>query len=174
MVSPTATVISVVGESADSVIRELAVLPNVAAFHADDDADATARIGRATAPYVVNDSDPLAHVANAWVEFFDDRSTLGVLDVEVDSAIDALAGGRGTMPDYYLLLDPRSIEGTWKHWWLGVLAAAAPTRVLPTEADAASVRRALRALPAGRPWPDPRSWLRDVRYAVPDRVGLSA
>ncbi|MDM4763051.1 hypothetical protein QT381_08525 [Galbitalea sp. SE-J8] len=171
MGSPTATVLSIVGERADSVIRELAPLPNVSAFAGADAADASERSARATATYVVHDADPLRHVAAAWVEFYDDRSTLGVLELEIAEAVRAL--GEGGMPDYYVVLHPESIEGTWRHWWLGVLAAAAPTRVLPAE-DAASVRRLMRRLPAGRPWPEPTAWLRDVPYAIPDRIGLTA
>lgn len=173
MGSPTGTVLSIVGEAAPQVIRDLAALPNVTAFSSADDAETYERVGRAHAPYVVHDSDPLGHVAAAWVEFYDDRSTMGVLELEVDSAVRALTDGPGSMPDYYVVLDPQSIEGTWKHWWLGVLASAAPTRVLPVPADAASVRRLMRALPAGRPWPAPDEWLRHVAYDVPDRIGLA-
>ena len=64
-----------------------------------------------------------------------------------------------------------SIEGTWRHWWLGALAHRAPSRVLPVEASGAALRARLRALPASRPWPDP-GWLRHLAFDIPDRVGL--
>jgi hypothetical protein len=173
MGSHIGTVISIIGETSGAIIRDLSALPSVTAITGADESEAAERIRASDATYVVHDSDPLAHVASAWVEFYDDRSTIGVLDLEVDSALASLSNGESRMPDYYVVLEPQHIEGTWKHWWLGVLASAAPTRVLPREADAATIRRTMRSLPAGRPWPEPRAWLRDVQFAVPDRIGLA-
>ena len=75
------------------------------------------------------------------------------------------------MPDYYVVAGPETIEGTWRHWWLGALAHRAPSRVLPVEASGAALRARLRALPSSRPWPDP-AWLRQLQFDIPDRVGL--
>lgn len=172
----TATVVSIVGSASDEVLADLSHLRNVHALplRAVDAPLASARIAASTATYVVHDTDPLVHVAAAWVEFFDDRSTLGALEVEVDEAVGAFANGTSFMPDYYVVLEPETIEGTWRHWWLGALAHAAPTRVLPVTGDASEVRSLLRRLPTGRPWPAPESWLRALQYDVPDRVGLTA
>jgi hypothetical protein len=171
---PTArsTVVVVAGEAADEVLRGLAPLPNVrAASLKDAEPDAVGGfVASAQTSYVVHDADPLGHVAHAWVEFFEDQATLGSLDVEIDDAVRALAGGPG-LPDYYLVLDPEAMPGTWRHWWLGVLASRAPSRVLPVAPHVHAVRQQLRRLPTGRPWPDPARWLREVRTDVPDHVG---
>jgi hypothetical protein len=164
------TVIAVVGSDADEVVRSLGTVPGVDSLALGRDEDAARLIQSSDAAYVVHDADPLHHVAAAWVEFFDDRSTLGVLDVEVERAVASLASGATIMPDYYVVVEPTTIDGTWRHWWLGALARLAPMRVLPVEAGSAG--RVIRALPTSRPWPDPSGWLPKLRFAVPDRVGL--
>jgi hypothetical protein len=166
------TVIAIVGSDADDVVRSLGAFPGVDSIVLGDSEDATAAdfVNSSSAPYVVHDADPLRHVAAAWVEFFDDRSTLGVLDMEVDAAVSQFASGEAIMPDYYIVVEPTSIEGTWRHWWLGALAKNAPMRVLPVEAS--SARRAIRSLPTSTPWPQPEGWLPALKFAVPDRVGL--
>ena len=82
------------------------------------------------------------------------------------------------MPDYYLVLDPGSAHTAWRHWWCGALGRFAPKRVLPAASPAHPgdhrVRPMLGALPSSRPWPEPASWLREVPFAIPDRVGLRA
>lgn len=167
MAPSSATIVTVVGDGCDAVLRELAELPNVHTDH-------LAGPPLAVTPYVVRDADPLEHVASAWVEFFDDRASLGTLELEVETALGALASGDTVMPDYYLVLSPEQLEGTWVHWWMGVLAQAAPTRVLPASPERGQVRRMLRRLPTGRPWPDPERWLPGLPFAVPDRVGLQS
>jgi hypothetical protein len=170
----SSTTLVVVGDDDGATIRDLAGHANVrAASLAGRDEDEVARWTRGTTtPYLVHDRDPLEHVAAAWVEFFDDQSTLGVLELEVDRAVDALQRGTAAIPDYYLVVNPESLPPTWRHWWLGVMAQASPTRVIPRgETDPPAVRL-LRRLPTGRPWPDPARWLRGVTSVVPDRVGL--
>jgi len=176
MVTPFGTVVSVVGVETDELLASLAPLRNVQVMRLRDREApaASAAIAAAHAIYVVHDADPLAHVASAWVEFFDDRATLGALEAEVEQAVGQFERGDAVMPDYYLLPDPEGIEGTWRHWWLGVLTRAAPSRVLPTPPTAAAVRAALRRLPASRPWPEPARWLPRLPYEVPDRLGLAA
>jgi hypothetical protein len=174
--APGSTVLLVVGadRDTDGVIRGLDRLPNVRAtsLRADDAPTLGELLPTAQTTYVVHDQDPLEHVASAWVEFFDDQASHGTLDLEIDQAIDALRRGDTLLPDYYLVLEPESIEGTWRHWWLGVLPHIAPSRVLPIRADVGAARQQLRRLPAGRPWPEPERWLRDLRFTLPDRVGL--
>ncbi|GAA2973129.1 hypothetical protein JOD63_000197 [Microbacterium terrae] len=172
--APRSTVVALVGADSDSILAGLSGLPSLVAvsLREGDQAAATRFVSTAEAPYVVHDADPLLHVAAAWVELFEERSTLGTLEVEVETLLDSFASGAAIMPDYYVVVGPEAVDGTWRHWWLGALAHRAPTRVLPVEATDAAVRARLRSLPAGRPWPDPAAWLPRVQFDIPDRVGL--
>jgi hypothetical protein len=174
MRSPGSTVVVVVGAVTDAMLRELGRLPNVQALRLTEADSPPLRevLGAASRPFLVHDLDPLAAVATAWRGFFDDPSTLGVLRVEVESALTAFAAGESVLPDYYLVLDPAGISAAESQWWLGVLAAVAPSRVLPVEASTVAVQRMLGALPTGRAWPDPAGWLRELHLQVPDRAGL--
>lgn len=175
MAASNGTVVALVGGESPELIAELGALRNVDAFTvADgDEAEAARRISHSHASYVVSDADPLAHVAAAWVEFFDDRVTLETLLYEAETAAGALRAGRMQLPDYYLVLDPGSVEGTWRHWWFGVLSSKAPIRVLPVPPSTGEVRRQLRRLPTGRPWPtEYGSWLTHLQFEVPDRLAL--
>ncbi|SDZ52330.1 hypothetical protein [Herbiconiux ginsengi] len=174
MRSPGSTVVVVVGSVTDVILRELGRLPNVQALRLTEQGAPTLRevLGAASRPFLVHDLDPLAAVAAAWRGFYDDPSTLSLLRVETESALTAFAAGESVLPDYYLVLDPEGIDEAESQWWLGVLAAIAPSRVLPVEAATAAVQRMLGALPTGRAWPDPAGWLRELHLQVPDRAGL--
>ncbi|RKR74413.1 hypothetical protein [Frondihabitans australicus] len=175
MAASHATVVAVVGDASADVIEGLSALRGVDALQlGEPDADGARRISASQGPYVVHDSDPLGHVAHAWVEFFDDRSTGGALDVEVAQAVSAFAAGERVMPDYYVVLEPESLEPTWRHWWFGALATMAPRRVLPQPAAAGSVRKLLRQLPTGPGWAAPDQWLPKLAFTVPDGRGLLA
>ena len=77
---------------------------------------------------------------------------------------------RVELPDYYLLLDPGSWTATRRHWYLGVLHRAAPTRVVPVDAAADKVGASIATLASGRWWPDLDRLLSDVDRVVPDQV----
>jgi hypothetical protein len=179
--SPSTTVV-VVGDDAQTVIAPLTRYANVRAASFREHPEASdAEVARwsaaSTAPYVVHDHDPLGHVAAAWVEFFDEQVTLGVLELEIDRAVTAAERHLFEVPDYYVVIHPETLPQTWLHWWLGVVATASPTRVIPwpapdaAEGDAAFARL-LRRLPTGRAWPEVGSWLPSVVTQVPDRVGF--
>lgn len=174
MEAPASTTLVVVGDEATSAIHALERYANVRAATFDDapDDEVARWSASAAAPYVVHDRDPLGHVANAWVEFFDDQSTYGVLELEIVRALEAAGRHAMSVPDYYVVLQPEALPVTWKHWWLGVLAAESPTRVIPWPAADDSLAQLLRHLPTGRAWPDVETWLPRVVGAVPDRVGL--
>ena len=169
------TTLVVVGDDG-ALLRSLAGHVNVraASLSGRDDDEVAAWVRGAATPYLVHDSDPLQHVAAAWVEFFDDQSTLGALELEIERAVEALERGAVAVPDYYVVVDPAGMPATWRHWWLGVMAQASPTRILPRSEGDPSLTRVLRRLPTGRPWPEPGRWLRSVVTAVPDRVGLGS
>lgn len=174
MEPPGSTTLVMVGEETTSAIRSLERFANVQAASFSDESDAeVARWSSSTgAPYVVHDRDPLGHVAAAWVEFFDDQSTYGVLELEIERALEAAERHVISVPDYYVVLHPESLPTTWMHWWLGVLAHASPTRVIPWPDADESLASLLRHLPTGRPWPQVESWLPRVAGSVPDRVWL--
>lgn len=171
--SPRSTVVALVGADSDELLGGLARFPAIAALalRETEPAEAARAVAAASSPYVVHDADPLEHVAAAWVELYEEKATLGTLEIEVETLLGLFASGDAVMPDYYLVAAPESIEGTWRHWWLGALAQRAPSRVLPVEASDTALRARLRALPASRPWPGP-DWLRRVHFDIPDRVGL--
>jgi hypothetical protein len=175
MTESFSTTLVVVGDDGE-LLRSLERHPNVRAISlAGRDEDEVARWSRAAStPYLVHDRDPLEHVAAAWVEFFDDQSTLGALELGVDRAFDALRSGTTAIPDYYVVVDPESMPTTWRHCWLGVVAQASPSRVIPRREEDPPLGRLLRRLPTGRAWPEPGRWLHSVTTAVPDRVGLGS
>ncbi|MCU1526289.1 MAG: hypothetical protein JWP75_52 [Frondihabitans sp.] len=173
MAVQNATIVAVVGEGAAEVIDGLGALRGVDALKlGDSDAEGTERISASHGTYVVHDADPLAHVAHAWVEFFDDRSTGGTLELEIETALTAFARGERVMPDYYVVLDPESLEPTWRHWWFGALASHGSRRVVPQPAAVGSVRRLLRQLPTGPGWVSPAEWLPGLEFTLPDRQRL--
>jgi hypothetical protein len=172
--APRSTVVALVGAESDGLLTELADVPALIALslREADPAVAAHVVASASSPYVVHDADPLTHVAAAWVELYEERATLGTLELEVETLLDHFALGEAVMPDYYVVAGPEAIDGTWRHWWLGALAHRAPSRVLPVEASGAALRARLRSLPTSRPWPDPATWLPRVQFDIPDRVGL--
>ena len=174
MKASASTTLVVVGDEATSAIHALEGFANVraASFEGASDVEVARWSASTVAPYVVHDHDPLGHVAAAWVEFFDDQSTFGVLELEIERAVEAAERHAISVPDYYVVLHPEDMPTTWKHWWLGVLASESPTRVIPWPRGDESLARLLRRLPTGRAWPDVESWLPRVVGAVPDRVGL--
>jgi hypothetical protein len=166
----------VAGDGADRVVAGLAGLHNVRAVIAGDrtPAEVTEIAARARATYVVFDADPLAQVRDAWVDYFDEAAPVGGLEVAIEGTIRSLRTEAALLPDYYIVLDPQDMPATRRHWWLGVLAGAAPSRVVPAAATADAVRAALASLVAGRWWPEPAdAWLRKLPRAVPDQVGVT-
>ena len=172
------TVVAVVGDAAEDAletlegIRTVGILP----LRGSEPALAARRIGASLTPWIVHDADPLEHVAAAWVELFEERSTLGALEAEVEAALAQFDADEVVMPDYYIVLDPEDADMTWRHWWCGALGHHAPRRVIPAARPASprddSLRRMLTALPASPPWPEPSSWLPRIPFEIPDRVGL--
>jgi len=167
------TVVVVAGERAAEVVSGLEGLHNVRAITHRPAEEVTEAVKRSVATYVVHDADPLADVGGAWADFFDGVGMTGGLEVAIEQTLAALRTERLLLPDYYVVLDPGDLPETRRHWWLGVLAGAAPTRVVPAHASAPEVASTLGGLAAGRWWPaDVEGWLRDLPKVVPDRAGL--
>ena len=172
------TVVAIVGTESAGALATLEGIPGVETLTLRDEDPATAarRISACSTPWIVHDADPLEHVAAAWVELYEERATLGTLEVEVETALAHFEEGTALMPDYYIVLDPDAAEGTWRHWWCGALGFRAPRRVLPAASPSrpgdTAMRRMLTTLPMSRPWPEPTSWLPGLAFEIPDRVGL--
>ena len=174
----TGTIVAIVGDQSEDALANLDGIRGVEvlALQGSDPALAARRIAAAGTPWIVHDADPLEHVAAAWVELFEERSTLGALEFEVETALAMFKDGSALMPDYYIVLEPEGAPNTWRHWWCGALGHHAPQRVLTSPAPMtprdAALRRLLSNLPSSRPWPDPASWLPHLPFEIPDRVGL--
>jgi hypothetical protein len=171
----SSTMVVVTGEGAEEVVLGLGGLHNVRAVTRGERAPAefTDLVTRASSTYVVHDADPLAEVGDAWVDFFDGASPTGRLEVAIETALGALRSERELLPDYYVVLSPEDMPATRRHWWLGVLAGAAPTRVVPARPSTAEVAGTLGRLAAGRWWPpDLPEWLHGLPRTVPDQAGL--
>ena len=131
------------------------------------------RAATAGAPFVVQDADPLADVATAWVRRYDEQGPAGELEVAVAETLARFRTGSLELPDYYLVVEPEALGVTARHWYLGVLHAAAPARVVPVAAATLAVE-AVSGLGAGRWWPPTAELLDGIDRVVPDRVGVMA
>ncbi|HEX6254381.1 MAG TPA: hypothetical protein VFZ70_01085 [Euzebyales bacterium] len=80
---------------------------------------------------------------------------------------------RSPLTDYYIVLDAEDLPATERHWYLGVLRDAAPSRVVPVPSTATAIDRTLRRLPAGRWWPDLPDLLAGIDRVAPDVVDRS-
>ncbi|MFC7715799.1 hypothetical protein [Nonomuraea recticatena] len=129
----SSTVVVVTGERAAEVVTGLEGLHNVRTLTTGEllPEQVTEAVTRARATYVVHDADPLAEVGRAWAGFFDGTEPVGGLEVAVEETLAALREERRVLPDYYVVLEPEELPATERHWWLGVLAGAAPVRVVP-------------------------------------------
>ena len=171
----SSTVVVVAGERAGKVVSGLDGLHNVRAITRGERSPGEVAdvVSRSVATYVVHDADPLGAVGDAWTGLFDGTVPVGGLEVAIEAALAALRSDRLVLPDYYVVLDPDGMPVTRRHWWLGVLAGAAPTRVVPAQASVPAVAEELGRLASGRWWPaDLESWLRELPKTIPDQAGL--
>jgi hypothetical protein len=169
------TVVAVVGGDSD-LLEQVTGAANVRTLRTDPDAPALERAvaawnqaTRITAPYAVNDADPLAAVADAWVRRFDQLGPAGELEVAVAETLARWRARSLDLPDYYLVVDPEDWSTTRRHWYLGYLAGLAPTRVVATSGDLLAT---IGHLATGRWWPDLDQLLAGIDQVVPDRAGL--
>ena len=171
------TVIGLIGEGARACAEGLERAPNVRVELPDPTAPPLERAAAAwqaatstRLPYLVHDADPLALVADAWVRRFDEQGPAGELEVAVGETVGRWRARTIELPDYYVLLDPGSWTATRRHWYLGLLHRAAPTRVVPVDTAADKVSASIATLASGRWWPDLDRLLSDVDRVVPDKV----
>ena len=88
---------------------------------------------RTSAPYLLHDADPLAWVADAWARRFQEEGSAGDLEVAVTETLARWRARSLDLPDYYLLADPEGLSPIIRHWFLGLLGSAAPSRVVTAE-----------------------------------------
>lgn len=173
------TVLGLVGSPDQPRLRELvgalgnranvrAVLPEVDEPAIDRAMAAWREAAGAHLPFIVHEADPLADVAAAWVDRWDGAGDVGRLEIAVQAVLQRWRAGTLELPDYYLVVGPEALAATARHWYLGVLAGAAPHRVVVTEDDHDVLVRAVRGLRGGRWWPALDRLLTDVDRHVPD------
>ena len=109
----TGTIVAIVGDQSEDALANLDGIRGVEvlALQGSEPALAARRIAAAGTPWIVHDADPLEHVAAAWVELFEERSTLGALEFEVETALAMFEDGSALMPDYYIVLEPEGAPG---------------------------------------------------------------
>lgn len=167
--------VAVVGDDAAACVARLATGTNVASLVPEDGdpleraVAAWADASRAHTTYFVHDADPLAAVADAWVRRFDAQGPIGELEVAVAATLARWRVGAIELPDYYLVLHAERWGATRRHWYLGVLHHAAPTRAVPV-ADADAAGEALAHLSSGQWWPDVDDLLDGIDQVVPDQA----
>jgi hypothetical protein len=173
------TVVALVGASARACLDALARAANVATARPDAAAPPLERAvaaweaaTRTHTPYLLHDADPLETVADAWMRRFDAErpGPAGELEVSIAETLRRWRARAIELPDYYLVLDPETLEETRRHFYLGVLHRAAPNRVVPVVGTPEQVGAQLGGLRSGRWWPEVDRLLDGIDRVVPDRV----
>jgi len=170
------TVVALVGPEAAHRARDVGEAANVVAVVPPQDgplerAIAVWRTAAVTSrTYLVHDADPLQAVSASWVALYDGEGRRGDLEIAVVNTVARWQARTIELPDYYLVLDAEELPTTLRHWYLGVVRAVAPARVVPVTGTTAALERALSHLPAGRWWPDLPDLLHGVELVVPDAV----
>jgi hypothetical protein len=174
------TVVALIGPDAARRALEVGRASNVRAVVPDEQppldraAAAWADAAATSLTYVVHDADPLRAVVTDWAALYDGTGQRGALETTIADTVTRWRRRTIELPDYYLVLDAEALPPTIRHWYLGVLRAAAPIRVVPVTATSGAVERALPRLPAGRWWPDMPDLLDGIDRVVPDAVNLEA
>jgi hypothetical protein len=125
---------------------------------------------RTSTPYLLHDADPLAWVADAWSRRFEGQGNAGDLEVAVTETLARWRARSLDFPDYYLLADPEGLDPILRHWFLGLLASAAPSRVVALR-PGASVVDELADLRPGPWWPDLDRVLAEIDRVLPEQLG---
>jgi hypothetical protein len=191
------TVVVLPGPVPAEVLAALNRSMNVALIRpADDDGDgfeaaagALRQAGRSTSAYALVPADPLAAVAASWQAMWDVSRPEGPasFELEVAKVLSAWRSGRFELPDYYLVLSPRTAGPAGPgetgdqgpDFYLGPLRSARPHRVAFVAAtepgqQAAGVLQALGSLRHGPWWPGLDEVIEAARTFYPGQLAESA
>jgi hypothetical protein len=125
---------------------------------------------RTSTPYLLHDADPLGWAAEAWSRRFEGQSSAGDLEVAVSETLARWRARSLDLPDYYLLADPEGLNPILRHWFLGLLGSAAPSRVAALRPGASLVDQ-LADLRPGPWWPDLDRVLAGIDRVLPEQLG---
>jgi hypothetical protein len=171
------TVVAVVAPTGDPSPLERVRAANVRVIRPDTEAAALDRAvvaweqaRRTSTPYLVHDADPLAWVADAWAQRFQAGGSAGDLEVAVAETLARWRARSLDLPDYYLLTDPERLSPILRHWFLGLLGSAAPSRVVNGRAGALVVDQ-LANLRPGPWWPGLDRVLAGIERVLPEQLG---
>ena len=168
LVAPTTADVSPLERVRAANVRVLRPEADAAAL--DRAVEAWEQARRTSTPYLLHDADPLAAVADAWARRFREQDTAGDLEVTVAETLARWRARSLDLPDYYLLSDPEGLDPILRHWFLGLLGSAAPTRVVTGRAGAPVVDQ-LANLHAGPWWPDLDRVLAGLDRVLPEQLG---
>jgi hypothetical protein len=171
------TVVALLGEQARACLDQLEHAANVGTARPDPSGPPLERAvaawqgaARSHTPYLLHDADPLEAVATAWVRRFDEQGPAGELEVALAETLQRWRAGAIELPDYYLTLDADTWPETRRHFYLGFLHRAAPSRVVPLAGVPGQVMVELGRLRSGRWWPPLDRLLDGVDQVVADRA----
>ena len=123
-------------------------------------------------PYVVHDADPLEHVAAAWVELYEERATLGTLELEVETLLGPVRGPR--RGDARLLRRDRARRRSRTPGATGGWACSRTAHrrgCCPSRRSGRRCARGCARCPHRGPGPT-SGGCAQVQFDIPDRVGL--
>lgn len=178
MLGVNTTVVAVVApKGKDATPLEGVHATNVRIVRPDTEAPALERavvawdqLRRTRTPYLLHDADPLAWVADAWSRRFEEQGSAGDLEVAMTETLARWRARSLDLPDYYLLVDPEGLDPVLRHWFLGLLGSAAPSRVVALQ-PGASVVDHLADLRPGPWWPDLDRVLVGIDRILPEQLG---
>jgi hypothetical protein len=168
LVAPTTADVSALEHVRAANVRVLRPEADAAAL--DRAVEAWQQARRTSTPYLLHDADPLAAVADAWARRFREQDAGGDLEIAVAETLARWRARSLDLPDYYLLADPEGLDPILRHWFLGLLGSAAPTRVV-TGREGAPVVDQLTDLRSGPWWPDLDRVLAGLDRVLPEQLG---
>jgi hypothetical protein len=172
---PFTSVVAAVGHVTDDVLAALARAVNVRVVQLEEP-DPMIRAVRAweqcrssSRTFTVHDADPLSVVRQSWSDWFSGTAPHGTVEIARSDALARFRAGTVDLPDVYLVVGAADLAEHDRHWYLGVLHDAAPSRVIPTTTEPHAALKALTSWTSGRWWPTVESILDTIENRLPNR-----